>query len=94
MFIPCDRSAQNQSYVAKQKMAENCFLSKNIKKMCYFLFSSKQHFWGKTLKIFVFYIILLDFSSIFRYFESCLNDVEIWFFFFNGHSLIIMCFKI
>ena len=66
-----------------------------MSKICHFVFASKQHLLGKILsKIFVFYTILLEFSSFLAILKVCLNDVEIWFFFFNGHFLIIMGFKI
>ena len=51
-----------------QKIA---FLSKNVKNVLFFVFI-KTTFIGKDFfKIFVFYIILLDFSSICGFFESC-----------------------
>ena len=49
-----------------QKIAFYLKMSKKF----YFLFLSKQHFFGKTLKIFVIFIVLLEFSCIFGYFES------------------------
>ena len=74
-------------------MAENCILSKNVKKCVIFGLYQNNIFGQGSLKMLVFYIILLDFLSIFGDLES-LNDVKIWSFFFNGHFLIIMGFKI
>ena len=59
------------------------------------LFLSKQHFFQDSFKIFVFLHFSARFFKYFwLFFEVHLNDVEIWFFFFNGHFLIIMGFKI
>ena len=69
-----------------QKIA---FYLKMAKKCHFFVFIKTTSFGQDSFKIFVFYIILLDFSSIFGYF-----DVEIWLFFFKGDFLIIMSFKI
>ena len=53
---------------------------------CYFLFSSKQLFLGKTLSKYLYFLL---FCWIFQVFLAMLKvnlkDVEIWFFFFNGH---------
>ena len=62
--------------------------------MLFFVFIKTTFFGQDSLKIFVFYIILLDFSSILAILKVCLNDVKIWFFCFNGHFLIIMGLKI
>ena len=75
-------------------MAENCILSKNVKKCVIFVFIKTTFFGQDSLKRFVFYIILLEFSSILAILKVRLNDVEIWFFFVNGHFLIIVSFKI
>ena len=66
----CDPSAQNQSQVVKHKMAENCILSKNVKKVIFFVFIKTTFFEQDSFKIFVVNIILQDFSSICGFFES------------------------
>ena len=76
------------SHKSPNKMAKNCIFSKNYQKSATFCFIQTTFFGQDSFKIFVFHIILLDFSSIFGYVESLLNDVEIWFFFFNSHFLI------
>ena len=66
-----------------------------MSKMCYFLFSSKHHFLGKTLPNICFLHDSARFVYVFlAILKFCLNDVEIWFFFFNGHFLVIVGFKI
>ena len=62
--------------------------------MLFFVFIKTIFFGQDSFKIFVFFIILLDFSRLLAILKVCLNDVEIWFFFFNGHFLIIIGFKI
>ena len=39
----CDVMGQNQSHVAKHKMAEICIFSENVKNMSIFCFHQKQH---------------------------------------------------
>ena len=56
--------------VAKHKISENCILSKNVKKVLFFVFIKITFFGQDSFKIFVFYTILLVFSSIYGYFES------------------------
>ena len=63
----CDLFAQNQSQVFKHKIAENCILCKNFKKII---------FGGKTLSTTTFKIFVLHYSarfflSICSFFESC-----------------------
>ena len=56
------------------------------------MFSSKQHFGARLIqKYFFLYYSARAFLAILK---VCLNDVEIWFFFFKGHFLIIMGSKI
>ena len=76
-----------------QKIAFYLKMSKN---MLFFVCIKTTFFGQDSLKIFVFHIILLGFSSIssIGYFESYLNDVKIWFFCFKGHFLIIISLKI
>ena len=88
--IKCDPSAQNQSQVAKHKMAENCILSQNVKNVLFF--HPNNIFLGKTLSKYLFFtfvckIFLLVYLAVLN---VPLNDVEIWFFFFNNYFLIIM----
>ena len=56
------------------------------------LFCFQNNIFGgeDSFKIFVFFII----SSICGFLKVYLSYVEIWFFSFNDHFLIIMCFKI
>ena len=46
----CDLSAQNQSLVAKHKVAENCILSKNVKKCVIFCFHKNKIFWARLFQ--------------------------------------------
>ena len=63
--------------------------------MLFFVFIKTTFLGQDSFKIiFVFYIILLDFQVFFAILKVCSNDVEILFFFFNGHFLIIMGIKI
>ena len=57
-------------------MAENCILSENVKKVFFFVFLKTTFSAQDSFKIFVFYIILLDFSSILAILKVRLNDVE------------------
>ena len=52
------------------KWQKNAFYPKNVKKSYFFVFIKTTFFGQDSFKIFVFYSILLDFSSIFGYFES------------------------
>ena len=71
-------------------MAENCDISKNVKKVLFFVFIKKVFFGQDSFKIFLFYIIPLHFQVFLAILKIRLNDVEIMFFIFNGYSLIIM----
>ena len=83
-------------------MAENWFLYKNIKNVLYFVFIKTTFFWQDSFKIFVFYIILLDFIILLFIILlvfllifiillvflaiSLYNDVEICFFLYRPFS--------
>ena len=59
--IHLNKTSHKSPNIKWQKIAFYLIMTK----MCYFLFNS--------FKIFVFYIIMLDFLSIFGYFESLFN---------------------
>ena len=52
-------------------MTENCILSKNVKEVLFFVIMKTTFFGQDSFKIFVFYIILLDFSSILAIVKVC-----------------------
>ena len=53
------------------------YISSKYFKICEFFISIKATLFGQnSFKIIVFYTFLLDFSSIFNYYQSYLNDVE------------------
>ena len=88
VLCKCDVMGQNQSHVAKHKMAEICIFSENVKK-CPFLFSSKK----KLCKFLSIKLIFALFCYIFMHF-SAFEELQLYMMkhssFFKAIFLIIL----